>query len=135
MDHILLQKMLKTKGSKKDKGDKGENAAVFYLSEMGFDIVDRNLKIQGGEIDIVAFRNNRFHFIEVKSCFGRTAEGEMEMSERIGIKKIKKIEKTALNFLERVGREDHPWSIDLVMVFFSYSGDLLEIKIMEDIFL
>jgi putative endonuclease len=49
------------------KGDKAEELACGFLVENGFLIVERNFYSRFGEIDIIAFKDDVLHFIEVKS--------------------------------------------------------------------
>jgi putative endonuclease len=44
-----------------------EDKACEFLEENGFKIIKRNFYCKGGEIDIIAYKNSVFHFIEVKS--------------------------------------------------------------------
>lgn len=49
------------------KGQEAEDEAVKYLAEKGYSILDRNYRIRGGEIDIVAENADDLVFVEVKS--------------------------------------------------------------------
>lgn len=51
----------------KDLGDFGEDTAVVYLVNCGYEILCRNFCVKGGEIDIVARDNDTIVFIEVKT--------------------------------------------------------------------
>ena len=52
----------------KNKGDYFEDKAVDYLKDIGFEIVQRNYYAKKlGEIDIIALKNDTYHFVEVKS--------------------------------------------------------------------
>lgn len=57
--------------SKQIEGKRGEDAAVVYLKQQGFQILDRNFRIRGGEIDIIAIDPTEgeavLAFIEVKT--------------------------------------------------------------------
>lgn len=53
--------------SHNELGEKGEEMAVSYLKENGFDILHRNWRHSYHEIDIIATRNNLLHIIEVKT--------------------------------------------------------------------
>ena len=59
--------------AKQIAGKLGEDLAVQYLKKNGFKILDRNFRIRGGEIDIVALdpsmgsRQETLVFIEVKT--------------------------------------------------------------------
>jgi putative endonuclease len=52
---------------KKEEGELGERIAVEYLKKQGFKIIDRNFRIRGGEIDIIAIDGDVLTFIEVKT--------------------------------------------------------------------
>lgn len=45
----------------------GENIAETFLVKQGFLVIDRNFSSRFGEIDIIALKNNQYHFIEVKT--------------------------------------------------------------------
>jgi putative endonuclease len=51
----------------RNKGNIAEIKAVEYLKNKNFKIIKRNFYTKFGEIDIIAFKDNVFHFIEVKS--------------------------------------------------------------------
>lgn len=48
-------------------GDIGENAVAAFLVHNGYDILERNFTVRGGEIDIIARKEDRLAFVEVKS--------------------------------------------------------------------
>lgn len=52
---------------KKDLGNKGEAAAVFYLRKKGYEILETNFQIGHAEIDIVARDGEQLVFVEVKT--------------------------------------------------------------------
>ena len=60
------------KTQKQEIGAWGEEEATRFLSQAGYDIVERNYQIRGGEIDIIAW-HSKYHFgktlcfIEVKT--------------------------------------------------------------------
>lgn len=51
-------------------GKLGEDMAARYLEQQGYFIMQRNYRTRQGEIDIIAVRGNRMHFIEVKTRHG-----------------------------------------------------------------
>lgn len=55
------------KASARSSGDVGEEAVAKFLQQNGYEILDRNFTIRGGEIDIVAEKNGIIAFVEVKS--------------------------------------------------------------------
>ena len=48
-------------------GSKGEELAVAYLIKNGFAIVERNWRFKQLEVDIIASKQNRLHFFEIKT--------------------------------------------------------------------
>ena len=52
---------------KQQRGALGEQAAVDYLRQHGFMIVERNYRIGRSEVDIIASRYDELHFVEVKT--------------------------------------------------------------------
>ncbi|MCP4130297.1 MAG: YraN family protein [bacterium] len=51
----------------KELGDSGEDEAVQFLEQKGFEIVERNFRYQrSGEIDIIARKDSLLIFVEVK---------------------------------------------------------------------
>lgn len=52
--------------SKKLIGKSGEDFAEKFLKEKAFKILGRNLMTRLGEIDIVALKGERLHFVEVR---------------------------------------------------------------------
>lgn len=64
--HVLNPYELKLSRS---KGDKAEQKACDYLQSHGFTIIEQNFYAKKlGEIDIIASKNDVYHFIEVKSA-------------------------------------------------------------------
>lgn len=48
-------------------GNAGETAACAFLKKKGWDIIERNYTIKGGEIDIIASDGGCLVFVEVKT--------------------------------------------------------------------
>jgi putative endonuclease len=63
------------KQSTHSKGSRGERIAAAYLQERGYRIVAWNVRLPGGEIDLIALEGGALVFIEVKrrdtGSFGR----------------------------------------------------------------
>jgi Holliday junction resolvase-like predicted endonuclease len=52
---------------KRKVGDAGEDLACVFLVKQGFVIVERNYLRKWGEIDIIARKGQKLHFVEVKT--------------------------------------------------------------------
>lgn len=67
-------------------GTQGENIAVEYLQKNGYNVLERNYNCRFGEVDIIAFHNGYYVFIEVKSrntfTFGSPREAVRPYKQR-----------------------------------------------------
>jgi putative endonuclease len=75
-----------------EEGNRGEEIAVKYLQDKGYKIIDRNFRLKGGEIDIVAVKDGILIFVEVKT---RTSNQFGTGFEAITSWKIKSLIKSA----------------------------------------
>lgn len=53
--------------ARKILGKNGEDIAVLFFKEKGYEIVERNWHCRGGEIDLIARKGNEMRFVEVKT--------------------------------------------------------------------
>ena len=96
-------------------GQKAEDIAAEYLSQMKIKVVDRNYRTRYGEIDIVAKDKKEFIFVEVKakstSRYGRPYE-------MVTGKKQKKLISTSKSYLMDNGFEieKDSWRIDVISI-------------------
>ncbi len=68
---------------KQIRGAIGEQAAVDYLRQNGFMIVERNYRVGRSEVDIIASRYDELHFVEVKTRkFGTMTAPEDALTEQ-----------------------------------------------------
>jgi putative endonuclease len=78
-----------------DRGKLAENFASEKLQSLGFKIISRNFHSRFGEIDIIATKDLRLYFIEVKARWN-LSYGAPE--EAVTWYKLKRIQKTAYYF-------------------------------------
>lgn len=112
----------KQKTQKQVIGKIGEDCACEYLKKQGYKIVDRNYLKKWGEIDIVAKKDKKIHFVEVKS-----------VSREISDKNVTHVTKLSSHLDDEYRPEDnmHPWKLQrLSRVTQSY---LLDKNISDDI--
>jgi len=68
---------------RQQRGAIGEQAAVDYLRQNGFIIIERNWRVGKSEIDIIASRYDELHFVEVKTRkFGTMTAPEDALTEQ-----------------------------------------------------
>jgi len=98
----------------------GEEIALKYLKNKGYQILDRNYeyRIPGsplkGEIDLIAKKSDTISFIEIKTLQQLSGESFLP-EEKVDYKKQKKIVKTAISWLmkNRIAL-DKKWQIDII---------------------
>jgi putative endonuclease len=61
-----------------ETGNSGETLAVKYLEKKGYAVVDRNVRLKRGEIDIIARQGGDLVFIEVKTRHGENCGSPLE---------------------------------------------------------
>ena len=84
------------------KGAFGEELAVKQMLRMGYEILDRNYRIQGGEIDIIAKKDTYIVFTEVKYRAGRK---KGQPCEAVDKRKQEHIIRTAQAYIAERGLE------------------------------
>jgi putative endonuclease len=94
-------------------GERGENiAARFVRSTLGYRILIRNYRVEGGEIDIVARDGKTIVFIEVKT----RAYDDPTPEEQINNFKMHQMTKAARMFLSRYGTPQPPARFDVIAI-------------------
>ncbi len=82
--------------SNSQTGRAGEDAAAFYLEQQGWIILERNYRLSGGEIDIIAQDGDYLVFVEVKTRRGSTFGSPFEA---VDIRKQQRLTKAALTYM------------------------------------
>ena len=111
-------------------GGRGEMLAAAYLRHIGWEIVRMNYMSKGGEVDIIAKRDGRLLFAEVKY---RT---DMEMghpAESITRDKLRRIRRAAVSYLQSDACVPHTaLKFDAVCIIEAPGTDLI-LEHIEDI--
>ncbi|MCF0243029.1 MAG: YraN family protein [Treponema sp.] len=81
----------------KTTGSEGENRAYDYLKSKDFEIIARNWRIKGGEIDLIAKKGETIVFFEVKTLPNATLD---MLKAVLGPQKQQRIIKTSKRFLQ-----------------------------------
>jgi putative endonuclease len=114
---------------RKDTGNKGEDIAAQYAAEHGYSVIERNWRYKYWEVDIIASKKNKLHFIEVKT---RTNERFGKPEESIGRDKMNSLKRAAEEYLYQ-----HPeWKYIQfdVMAITLHGKEVKEIFLIEDVY-
>lgn len=120
---LHVQPQPSNKKNNKQTGNLGEEVATKYLEKKGFKILDRNYLKKWGEIDIVAFKDLKIHFVEVKTVSYETKEailtgvsrGTWRPEENVHASKLKKLSRAIESWIME-HRYDGEWQIDVLAV-------------------
>ena len=97
-----------------ETGKIGEDIAVSYLNEKGYQIIERNFECTQGEIDIIAKDKKELVFIEVKT---RASVLYGLPKEAVDKTKKKHIYKSAEYYIYLKHLENAPIRIDVIEVY------------------
>jgi len=124
-------------------GEIGENIAIKFLMKHGFSVLDRNYTKKWGEIDIVAEKDNKLHFVEVKSVSRETSSSvsheildNYHPEDNMHPWKLKRMSRTIQTYLlDKKVVDEKEWQVDLLVVFLDIKNKKARIKVVEDIIL
>ena len=121
-------------------GNMGENIATMFLVKQGYDIIERNYLKKWGEIDIVAKKDKKLHFVEVKtvSCSSLkdvTYEtlGEYSPEDNVHYRKRERLGRVFSTYLMDMGQENCQWYFDVICVYYCENEDKALVQIIKDI--
>ena len=128
-------------------GELGENIAVRFLVKHGFSILDRNYTKKWGEIDIIAQKDNKLYFIEVKSVSRETLNTfipksyndsddryEHRPEDNMHPWKLKRLSRTIQTYLlSKNVPDEKEWQVDLLVVYICQKEKKARVKVVSDI--
>jgi putative endonuclease len=94
-------------------GTLGEQAAAASLESLGYQVLHRNYRCRGGELDIICETNGILVFVEVKT---RTSAQFGLPEESVTIAKRRRLRRLALEYLQREGRRARALRFDVISV-------------------
>ena len=115
-----------------DIGNLGEEAVCRYLAERGYEILARNFRICGAELDIVARKADTIVFAEVKTRMPGSLESGFDA---VGKAKQRRIIRAGYRFCEQrdIGDTDYFFRYDIAEVI-CLNGQILNIDYLENAF-
>jgi putative endonuclease len=99
----------------KNKGFKYEKIAKKYLLDNNYKILEENFISKFGEIDIIAAKDGKLHFIEVK---GRKNITHGYPREAVNFSKQKKLRSAAKYYFMLKGKDDYFCQFDIIEIIF-----------------
>lgn len=99
----------------REKGNFYEKCAVELIEKKGYNILERNYLLKGGEIDIIAKKDDTIVFLEIKH---RSSDKFGVGEEAVDYNKLKRIYKTAKKYIHIKRLYDYSFRFDVI----AYNG-------------
>lgn len=123
------------KTAKRTVGDLGEDLVCQYVIDKGYIVLERNYLRPWGEIDIVAIKDNRLHFIEVKTVTREPSRGGFRPEENMHFAKIQRLHRAIQTYvLQHKVFKDTDWQIDLACVYVDIETKKAKIEMIDNVF-
>lgn len=135
--------MKRNKTQKQIIGLLGEDVSSRYLTNKGFKIITRNYRKKFGEIDIIAKRRGRLHFVEVKTVSHENLHDvtpetidTFRPEDNIHPWKLKRLSRAIQVYMaEKRYGDEVDWQFDVIAVFLDVKNKLAKVKMLEDVIL
>jgi putative endonuclease len=123
-------------------GQIGEDCACEYLEKNGYRVIERNYLKKWGEIDIIAKKGQKIHFIEVKSVSRRldsvthVTNDQYNPEDNMHPWKLERLGRAVQSYLlDRNIPDEVEWQFDLVTAYIDIDKRLGRVELLEDIVL
>lgn len=132
---------------KRKLGDIGENAVTALYEHEGFAILDRNYLRKWGELDIIAKKEGKIHFIEVKSIsyeiskpiesgFSHENKDIFRPEDNLHPEKLKRLKRAIQTYIiDKHVSDDTQWQFDVATVRVDQDKKLCKVNILENLIL
>lgn len=142
--HMKQEEKVDKRTEKRKIGDIGENIACRFLMKRGFEIIEQNYNKKWGEIDIIAKKGDKLHFVEVKSVtrdnldFVTHETDSYRPEDNLHPWKLKRLSRVIQTYLlgykgNREVTHETEWQFDVIVVYLDLKGLKAKINYMEDI--
>lgn len=111
-------------------GAVGEDIAMNFLKNKGFKIIARNFSTRYGEIDLIAQKENKLHFIEVKT---RTSDNKGKPYEAINKRKVFHLKSAIQIYLLKNKNKDCKLSLDAISIWLGQGDSIKELLHFENV--
>lgn len=117
--------------SRRILGRTGEEMAVRHLAALGYEIVERNVSLRVGEIDIVARDGPVYVLVEVRT---RRGEAWGSALASVDAAKQRRLARAARAYMASRGLHDAAFRFDVVAITWNRAGSPPRIEHIQDAF-
>lgn len=125
-------------------GPLGEELVARFLVKRGYKIIGRNFRRPWGELDVIAEKKGKIHFVEVKTVSCESADGHVthetskdryRAEDNVHPQKIKRLSRIIQTYLSAYVSDETPWQFDVATVLLDQTDKRAKIELLEDIVL
>lgn len=123
-------------------GDLGEDKACEFLMKHGHEVIQRNYLRKWGEIDIIARKGHKLHFVEVKTVshlpVSHVTDG-YKPEDNIHFWKLERLGRVIQTYLLGYGGVTHvtngevDWQLDVITVYLDKQTGESQLEHLEDV--
>lgn len=131
--------MAKNITRKQEIGALGEDITAMFLKKHDFEVLHRNYLKKWGEIDIVCKKQQKIHFVEVKSVSCENIADVIRETDRfkpeenIHRNKLRRLWKTIQTYLLEKSLENTEWQLDGAVVYIDMERQEAKVEIVDNI--
>ena len=103
----------------KNIGDAGEDIAARFLESKWYEILEKNFRVRGWEIDLIAKKEEKYFFVEVK--FRKNSDFSHPL-ELFDFRKAKPFMRTFFEYISEKNIDEDDCQIDLIGILPTESG-------------
>lgn len=118
--------------SRIETGRLGERAALQYLREQGYEIIEQNWRCRAGEIDLIALQGHEIVFIEVRTRRQRNLFGDP--AESIDYRKQQKLRQVAQIYLHLKRQNNANIRFDVITIRLNTNNTVEQLEHFEAAF-
>lgn len=111
-------------------GKWGEDLAKSFLEDNGYEVIHSNYYTEYGEIDLIAKKNNRLHFVEVKT---RGTKNFGHPEEAITKNKLAHMLDSAQAYLQAFPDDERDWQIDVLAIQTASKNEIPDIRFFQNV--
>ena len=111
-------------------GDFGEQLAVDFLGQRGYQILARNHRSLWGEIDVIARQGPDLVFVEVKT---RRSGASVGPEEAMTPNKLHRVEQLAMAYLDEHELQSTSWRVEVVSIETAADGSPMRLELHQDL--
>ena len=118
----------------------GEDVASLFLQRKGYFVFEKNYRKKQGEIDLIAKKDSKIHFFEVKTVSCEIRENNVNHEtegyrpeDNVHPMKLKRLSETVSIYILERNIEDMEWTFNVITVLLDRKSKKAKVSLLEDL--